>query len=122
MHVDHRLVNSDLDVTGLVGEAKAHLKDHLFEDYLPLKNLPIPDANPLADEQREFLAAIRGERKVRVSGHDGRRALDIAERVLTSIAGHRWDGASQGAVGPRFAPGVLRGPHWAHSTVRRKAG
>jgi predicted dehydrogenase len=124
MEVDHRLVSGDLDLDVIGGEAKAHLKDHLFDNYLPLRSLPIAEANPLADEQREFIAAIRGERQVRVSGRDGRRALDIAERILTSIAGHRWDGASQGAIGPRFAPapGILRGPHWAHTAQRRKAG
>lgn len=122
MRVDPSHVNDDLDVSRLSGEARAHLKDHLFEDYLPLTNLPVAEANPLADEQREFVAAIRGERQVRVSGLDGRRALDVAEHVLTSIAGHRWEGASQGAVGPRFAPSVLKGPHWGRVASRRKAG
>jgi predicted dehydrogenase len=124
MQVDDRLINGNFDADALDGQEKAHLKDHLFDDYLPLKTLPVADANPLADEQREFIAAIRSERQVRVSGRDGRRALDIAERVLTTIAGHRWNGAAQGAVGPRFAPSanVLRGPHWHQTATRRKAG
>ena len=99
------------------------LKEKLFESYLPLTNLPVAEANPLADEQREFLAAIRGERRVRVSGYEGRNALDVAEHILTSIAGHRWDGSTQGSSGPRFASsGVLKGPHWHKAAVRRKAG
>jgi predicted dehydrogenase len=124
MQVDHSLVNGDLDVAHLDGQAKTHLKEHLFDDYLPLINLPVAEANPLADEQREFVAAIRGERRVRVTGQDGRRALDVAERILTSVAGHRWDGANSGSVGPRFepTPGILRGPHWHQAAVRRKAG
>lgn len=123
MTVDHRIARGEVDVARLSGESRAHLKDHLFEDYLPLTNLPVAEANPLADEQREFIAAIRNERRVRVSGCDGRRALDVAEHVLTGIAGHRWDGSASGRVGPRFAStGILKGPHWQKVAVRRMAG
>jgi predicted dehydrogenase len=123
MTVDSRIANGDLDMSRLSGEDRTHLKEKLFESYLPLTNLPVAEANPLADEQREFLAAIRGERRVRVSGYEGRNALDVAEHILTSIAGHRWDGSTQGSSGPRFASsGVLKGPHWHKAAVRRKAG
>jgi len=39
---------------------------------------PFPDVNPLADELGDFLAAIDGTAAPRVSGADGRRALDLA--------------------------------------------
>jgi 3',5'-cyclic AMP phosphodiesterase CpdA len=61
---------------------------------------------------------------VRVSGRDGRRALDVAERILTSIAAHQWEGTAEGAIGPRFESreAVLRGPHWHKSrqVIRRR--
>ena len=123
LKIDHRLSDGMLDVTRLSSEARTQLKEHLFDEYLPLTNLPVAEANPLADEQREFVAAVRGERLVRVTGYDGRRALDVAEHILTSIAGHRWDGAAQGRVGPRYASsGILKGPHWQKAAARRKAG
>jgi len=108
----------------LNAQQRAHLKEHLFREYLPIVDLPIAEANPLLEEQCEFIGAIRGEVAVRVSGRDGRRALDVAERILVSIAAHRWDGDSAGAIGPRFErrDAMLRGPHWRQVPQRRKAG
>jgi predicted dehydrogenase len=112
-----------VDVGTLDAAAKAHLKDHLFDEFLPLESLPVAETNPLLEEQRAFVAAIQNAAAVRVSGRDGRRALDVAERILAEIAGHRWDGALAGPVGPRFETrdSVLRGPHW-RTAARRKAG
>jgi predicted dehydrogenase len=124
MRMSDAIVDGQFDVASLAPPAKAHLKDHLFDDYLPLTQLPVADANPLVLEQSEFVAAIRDDQPVTVSGHAGRRALDVAERVLTGIAAHRWDGAGQGAIGSRFSgrDAVLRGPHWRQAVSRRKAG
>jgi len=121
------ILSGELDVQSLGPAERAHLKDHLFTEYLPLAELPVGEANALVDEQREFVAAIRGETAVRVNGRDGRRALDVAERILAEIAAHRWDGTAVGPIGPRFETreSVLRGPHWQQSrraVVRRKAG
>ena len=62
---------------------------------------------------------------VSVSGRDGRQALDVAERILVDIAAHRWDGTSDGQIGPRpDAPeSILLGPHWHQArrgVVRRR--
>jgi predicted dehydrogenase len=124
MKASQSVVNGEIDVSQLSPQQRMHLKEHLFRDYLPLVDLPVAEANPLLEEQREFVGAIRGAGAVRVSGHDGRRALDVAERVLVEIAAHRWDGDSAGAAGPRFErrDAVLRGPHWHQITQRRKAG
>lgn len=121
------VLGGQMDVLALSPAERTHLKDNLFTDYLPLADLPVGEANALLDEQREFAAAIRGETTVRASGHDGRRALDVAERILADIAAHRWDGSSVGPIGPRFETreSVLRPPHWLHSrrtATRRKAG
>ena len=91
-----------LDVLSLDAATRAHLKDNLFSYYLPLTDLAVAETNPLLEEQREFVGAIKGKAAVRVSGRDGRRALDLAERVLASIASHRWDGKAVGPRGPRF--------------------
>ena len=115
---------SSIQINNLNPTARAHLKDHLFTDYLPLEDLPTVESNPLLEEQRNFAAAIRREAKVRVTGEHGRRALDIAERVLAEVAAHRWDGMTAGATGPRFETrqAILRGPHWQQAARQRKAG
>jgi predicted dehydrogenase len=117
----------EVDVHELSPAQKTHLKDNLFTDYLPLEQLAISDCNAIAAEHQDFLQAIAAHSEVRVSGRDGRRALDVAERILAEIAAHRWDSA--GASGPRYEPAVptLRGPHWNRlpnslHTPRRIAG
>jgi len=124
MRAADEVLLGQIDVTALNMAQRTQVKDRLFSDYLPLIDLPVADSNPLLEEQRDFVAAIRGEAAIRVTGHDGRRALDVAERVLAQIAAHRWDGAATGAIGPRFQTrdAVLRGPHWRQAAQRRKAG
>ncbi len=46
---------------------------------------PVEPAEPLKAEMRAFLAACRGDEATYVSGRDGRRALETAERVLAAI-------------------------------------
>jgi predicted dehydrogenase len=43
---------------------------------------------PLHAELREFLAAVRERRVPRVDGHAGRRALELADRVMAGILEH----------------------------------
>jgi hypothetical protein len=116
-HIGDQIQSGLLDINQLDAPARTHLKDHLFDDYLPLTDLPTnKDANPLLEEQRSFIGAIHGHSAVPVPGSDGRRALDIAERILTTISSHE-----SRATKPTHS--ILRGPHW-RSTVspRRLAG
>ena len=70
-----------------------------------------PDGEPLRLEFESFVAAVRGEASVPVSGADGRDALDVAlrivaeiERTLPALRGHAGaaprDGESRGAAPP----------------------
>jgi predicted dehydrogenase len=126
MQPSSAVLAGEIDVNQLSPEERSRVKAHLFTDYLTLTDLPVAETNALLEEQREFAAAIRGERAVRVTGQAGRRALDVAERILTDIAAHRWDGTVEGPIGPRFEPRepLLLGPHWHHSRqgARRRAG
>jgi predicted dehydrogenase len=123
MRTTEEVLSGQIDVNLLNSGERCEMKDRIFQDYLPLADLPVGETNPLLEEQREFVAAIREQAAVRVTGADGRRALDAAERILADIAAHRWEGRATGAVGPRFQTreGVLRGPHWRQE-ARRKAG
>ena len=114
MRVGSRIQGGNLEVQELNAEARTHLKDHLFEEYLPLTDLPVNEnANPLLEEQRSFIAAIRGQQPVTVTGEDGRRALDVAERILTTIAAHQTQSTRS----------IIRPPHFLPARVaRRMAG
>jgi len=124
MQICQAVSEGHIDVNHLDRQQQNDVKDRLFSEYLPLVDLPIVETNPLLEEQRQFVAAIRGQQQVAVSGEAGKRALDVAERVLAEISAHRWDGNVNGAIGPRFetrSP-VLRGPHWRQTASRRLAG
>ena len=96
------------------------IKERLFQDYLPLRELPVSDSNAILEEQRDFVSSIREFHQPQVSGRDGLRALDAAERILTSLAAHQWDGSANGRIGPHHEErhSILPGPHWQ----RRHAG
>jgi predicted dehydrogenase len=92
---------------------KAHLKDHLFEELIPLKRFEANAVNALLEEQRDFVGAIREGHKPRVSGQQGRDVVAVAEQILAAIASNEWnrDRAPSGEE-----PAILRGPHWRHAT------
>ncbi|MFO0904468.1 MAG: Gfo/Idh/MocA family oxidoreductase [Pirellulales bacterium] len=91
-------------------------KDRFFQDVLPVEDLAVEKRNAIADEQSDFVNAIRLRQAPRVTGVDGRRALDVAERILAqfiSPARHmplvRHDAAHAPlAGGPHFAPAAAR--------------
>jgi predicted dehydrogenase len=124
MRPSSAVLAGEIDVNRMPPDERARVKAHLFTDYLHLSDLPVVDSNALLQEQREFVAAIRGERAVRVTGQAGRAALDVAERILAQIAAHRWDDAENGPMGPRFKTRepLLSGHHWNRqgSAIRRR--
>jgi predicted dehydrogenase len=123
MRVGEAIAEGRVDVNCLDAAGRTHLKDQLFTEYLPTEELTVAEGNPLLEEQKEFVGAISSKGTVRVAGMDGRRALDVAEKVLAEIAAHRWEGSIDGAAGPRFESRevIIPGPHW-HHRARLKAG
>jgi predicted dehydrogenase len=81
-------LRGDLDLAAL---AKGPLALEAFVERIPLE---APEGEPLRLEFESFVAAVRGEQRVVVSGDDGREALAVAlrivkeiERTLPSLAG-----------------------------------
>src|SRR5262249_58140076 len=109
-------------------QTRQHLKDHLFEDLLPLDRFEAAETNALLAELNDFAASIRDQRQPIVTGQQGRDCLAVAEQILQSIEGHLWDGSAAGRVGPLAMPtaAILRGPHWSktpdQTQRRREAG
>ncbi|QVL35005.1 Gfo/Idh/MocA family oxidoreductase [Telmatocola sphagniphila] len=58
----------------------------------------------LTSELKSFVKCVRLNLTPRVTGEDGRDALELAERVITSLREHKWEGRPDGAVGPRNLP------------------
>ncbi len=114
-----------IDPEHLTADQKQHLKDHLFDDYLPVEQVQADATNALADELADFAGAIRTGHAPRVSGTAGRNALDVCEQILASIESHAWNGTADGPAGPLAAFGkpTIRPPHWQFDQApRREAG
>ncbi len=89
----------------LDAHSRSMLKDQVFGRYLQSLHLDCEQrADQLTCELRDFVQCVRTGRRPRVSGEDGRAALALAERVLTSIREHAWEGDAQGPVGPNQVP------------------
>jgi predicted dehydrogenase len=103
------------DPDQLTGEEKARLKDHIFEELIPLRRLEAQASNPLLEEQRDFLRSIRDQAQPRVSGRQARDVVAVAERILASLnAQSRVPSARP--TGDDAAQ-ILRGPHWHRPLV-----
>jgi len=94
-----------LQVEHLDATAKARLKDEVFGRYLQVLNLDGDrKGDQLTAELKHFVDCVRTGKRPRVTGEDGRNALELAERVLTALRNHAWDGASDGPLGPGQLP------------------
>lgn len=99
------------DVNRLTLAEKTSLKDRFFQEVVPVEEVTVEKRNAIADEQTDFLDAIRTQRPPLVSGSDGRRALGIAERVLSQLR----DSERHFALAPRYATHPahrMPGPHF----------
>lgn len=65
-------------------------KDFLNGDMLVVDELDLGGDRPLQAELASFLAAVREGREPEVTGQDGRRALELADRIRAEIARQAW--------------------------------
>jgi predicted dehydrogenase len=108
------LLQREFDLDDIGPSARAHLKDHLFEDLFQMQRHDAAEQNALLEELKDFAGSIQEQREPRVTGLQGRNVLAVAEQVLQSIHEHAWDGSPTGRTGPMAMPvaPILRGPHW----------
>ena len=108
-----RLLTRQVDVGRLTSEEQAALKDRLLSEHLPVTALTVEPGDALTAELTDFLAAVRTGRAPRVTGEQALEAVEVAERILSQVRTHAWNGTEQGPIGPRLGvPAPLRGPHW----------
>ena len=97
--------NQGVHIDQLDAAAKARLKDEVFGRYLQVLNLDGDRKNDqLTAELKHFVDCVRTGRRPRVSGEDGRNALELAERVLQALRNHAWNGTPEGPTGPGAMP------------------
>lgn len=65
-------------------------KDFVNGDMLVVDELDLGGDRPLQAELASFLASVREGRAPEVTGEDGRRALELADRIRGEIAGQVW--------------------------------
>jgi predicted dehydrogenase len=94
-----------LNVAHLDPTRRGALKDEIFTRYLlgHHEACTAPE-DQLTRELRHFVDCVRTGSRPRVSGEDGLAAVALAERVLTSLRGHEWEGRADGPKGPDNMP------------------
>jgi len=101
---DARLWAQQINVDALTDQQKNQIKESLFESggLLPVSVSAATEANPLLDEQADFLQCVRFGGTPRVTATAAREALAVAHQVLRSLGDHRWDDSHHGPTGPHF--------------------
>jgi predicted dehydrogenase len=95
-----------IDLARMSPAERVELKEKFFELHLCKADLPVTDHNAILEEQRDFCHAIHHGVQPKVTGHDGWRALETAERIVAAIAASSLKPARHG----------LRGPHWSQTS------
>ena len=94
------VLSRTFDPASIPAERQAELfAGKLFEDVLVKEEHAAPAVNAIKLELRDFARAIGTGESPRVSGAAGRDAVAVAERILQSVAQHRWDGNTTGRIG-----------------------
>jgi predicted dehydrogenase len=76
---DPAITARQLRADKLSEQETARLKDHLFDELLAKHTLVAPECNAIAQEQRDFVAAVQTGNEPPVTGLRGRNAVAVAE-------------------------------------------
>jgi len=80
------------------------LKAEIFTQYVRIERPPASSADALTAELSSFADCAMDRQTPLVDGQAALAAMRTAERVLQSVAAHRWNGAAAGPVGPFVIP------------------
>jgi predicted dehydrogenase len=95
-----KLLRGGIDVDRLSPVEKQSLRETLFAEHLHTEDLSLQPCNAILEELHEFAAAIRGDAKPQVDGRQALHAVQVAERVVSSLAEHRWNTTTGDHYGP----------------------
>jgi len=99
----------DFSATAVPVAERGAMKDRFFTDILPFETFTVADANAIACEHDDFLAAIREGRSPLVTGAAGAAAVEIAARVIDALECTRFGRGRAGSVGR--SPTIPMFPH-----------
>lgn len=97
----------DFHVDQVEPQQRLHLRDHFFEELLPVTKTKVEPRDQLTRELEDFIGSIRAVREPRVTGSQARDAIAVAEQIIESIAAHRWTEQRDGPLGPLVNPAAL---------------
>ena len=69
-----------------------------WTDLVKVETLNIDDQEPLRLEQEAFIESVTQGIRPQVSAEDAVAAMELAERIVTVMAEHRWEGRSSAAI------------------------
>ncbi len=97
---------SILDRARQPGANVDQLKAEIFTEYVRVERPTVSTADALTAELASFAECVTTRQTPVVDGKAGLAALHAADRVLQSLAAHRWNGAAAGPIGPFLLPGA----------------
>jgi predicted dehydrogenase len=87
---------------------REQLRQEVFGKHMETLELDcVRESDQLSAELRHFVQCVRTGRRPRVTGADGRDALALADRILSSVQRHPWNGSLDGPLGPKAMPGPI---------------
>jgi predicted dehydrogenase len=102
-----RYRNTGFNVRKLDPADLAMFKEGLFGQYLEMREVDMKEVDQLTMELRHFVQCVQTHTQPKVSGVDGRNAVEVATRILEKINSHAWEGDPDGPVGPTHLPPSL---------------
>ena len=66
------------------------LKEVMLDGFFTVRELKLDEREPLMAELQSFVDCVRNGREPLVSGEDGIRSMEAAEKILASVDSHEW--------------------------------
>ena len=79
------VLRREIDVRELSRGEREKMRNTLFTDLLPVRDLPLKPTNAIQDELQEFCACIRDGTQPSVTGEHALRSVTVAEKILEQI-------------------------------------
>ena len=92
--------NREIDFFNLTPSQQEFVRETLFENVLPMEEVVVDRNNAILQEQADFIAAVRDETQPRIPAKQGALAVEVAQCVIDSISGHRWQSGAADSSGP----------------------
>lgn len=95
------LQDREYDLLDTTPEQQNFIRENLFDKILPKKELMFDRSNAILNEQQDWLSAIELGESPLVTIDQGKKAVEIAQSILDSMASHCWSEGRPSSSGPR---------------------